>query len=178
MDGTRDQMYKSFTAIVSGLKPTDDFLFHFSGHGAMMEGQLFLVPNDFAGGSHQLVPINEWMKVLNNREGGRNILILDCCRSDSSDDTFKGRSISSTPLTGPSIPPAKRAEFYIMFACDPGDSAFESRELGYFTESLLEHLNKGEDLILLGQKVNKTLSEKSPKQRSWVQHSFRTTLCL
>ncbi len=77
-----------FSGILEGLKPSDEVLFFFGGHGVTnIEGTHCLVPMDarFEQGkckdSHRLVSI-EWVKRSLTRNGAIVMVFIDACRND------------------------------------------------------------------------------------------------
>ena len=76
------------------IQPGSIVLFYFSGHGAEHDGVTYLLP--LGMDSHadddledEAVSLNYVLKVLNNQTDTVNLLLLDCCRANDLDPTFK-----------------------------------------------------------------------------------------
>jgi len=117
-----------------------------------------------------------------------NILVLDCCRANRSDDTFKGGELSrgneeedrAPGISSVRLPTS--GQFFVAYPSDPGTVAFEHRQErnGYFTGLLLPLLRvPGLRLTEIFLSVNHQLLIKSNnRQRSWQNMSLRTDITL
>eukprot|EP00937_MAST-01D_sp_MAST-1D-sp2_P002440 g2440.t1 len=89
------------------------------------------------------VSLNRVMKELNR--GARNtinILLLDCCRENELDDTFKGTKSAagaSKGGLGKGFGTPQDSQFFIGLACDPGAVAWADKDArnSHFTAALL-----------------------------------------
>ena len=110
-------------------------LFYFSGHGAEYDGVHYLLPLEMmdiepASFADEAVSLNRVMASFN--KGARdtiNIMLLDCCRENKDDETFKGLPKGATwSGTGKgrmskTFETPQDSQFFIGLACDPGSAA-------------------------------------------------------
>ena len=168
------EMHDTFENISRDLSSEDVFLLYFSGHGYMSEGKNYLIPGQCEHKSNH-VCLEGMIKRLGQRNGGKNIFILDCCRVDPTDDTYKGDVSYQSEIKSLDFPIEKKAEFFFMFASDPGQVAYENSTFGgYYTLALLQYINQGEEIYHAAVKTGQSVKLSKPNQRTWVQSSFRS----
>ncbi|CAF1346886.1 unnamed protein product [Rotaria sordida] len=122
-----------------------------------------------------------------NRSGNNllNIIILDACRADEANDTWKTKASNEesclTPAFGKALTSHIRvpndSQFALIFSSDPGTVSFDGRPGGnsFFTSALLNHFTTSK-LALDGMMMEvriEMLLESSNKQRPWL-HSCLT----
>ena len=173
------------------IKPGSLVLFFFSGHGVEHEGVSYLLPLGMASNSEEDLPeeavsVDSVMRAFSNFPAAVNVLLLDCCRENELNTTFKkskglvdtgakgfGKNIRSTH---------RNAEFLVGLACDPGTVALPNKDArnSRYTAALLRHLPAaGRHLLLSMQKVNKDVFEGTQKkQRPWVNHCLMQDVVL
>ncbi|NEP80070.1 MAG: hypothetical protein F6K39_19035 [Okeania sp. SIO3B3] len=74
-------VYEQLSHIVSSCNSDDTFICHFSGHGYLVKGSLFLLWNDSDRNNvpHTALSIARIMETLNHCKAENRLLILDCC---------------------------------------------------------------------------------------------------
>ncbi len=182
---TLAEMKSALTTFVDSLEADDVAFIHFSGHGADRHHVGYLMPSDFPGGSNfdkSAISTNSTMKRFEDRKlrGLRVIMLLDCCRHDAQNTTFKAqRSMNDEAQQRPPSPVAAEADaavyagvtpYFIMYACDPGQVAYETglQRQGDFTSCVLQFLTL--PALTLGEIYNRAaeeLTKKGRKQCSW-----------
>lgn len=120
-------------------------LFYFSGHGAQLNGENFVIPH----GAHlefredlssAAFPVSSLVSRLNSAQNGPNLIFLDACRdcpleSRSGDSGIRARSGAMRGLAQMS-----GSGLLIGFAADSGKVALDSGEGSHYTNALLYHL--------------------------------------
>lgn len=166
-------MTDAITAFIASLEPGDLVFIFFSGHGAETEGNTYLLPTDFKNGAyqHDAVGLNSILRDLNRKDCNlTSIIVLDCCRAEDDNVTFKGRG-RPAGSTQRSVRLPATGTFFVVFSSDPGTAAHENRHErnGWFTECLLRYLPEaGLQLEQIFKKTRKALRIKSQgQQRSW-----------
>ena len=188
LDATKEQMASALRSFIASLRRGDIVFLYFSGHGEESAGSTYLIPSDFGPGvlRDDAVNLNHIMSELNKKNCHlTNIIVLDCCRADDDDATWKGGSKgASKGLIAESVMDCvergdslcvrlpSSGQFFIAYSSDPGTVSFEShRERnGWFTGCLLAHLlTPGLSLFKVLNLTADALSKKSRgKQRAWV----------
>jgi len=152
----------------------------FSGHGAEYEGVNYLLPlgmdsnaeEDYA---EEAVSVDLIMQTLHKFTSVVIVILLDCCRENDHNTTFKG---AKSPGDGGTKglcknfrSSNKNAEFFVGLACDPGTVALpdEEERNSKYTSALLQHLPvPGRTLEESMKEVAKEVFEKTRrKQRPW-----------
>jgi len=123
-------------------------LFYFSGHGAQLDGENYLVPHraelrfreDLAEAAY---PVSEVTERFAEAGNGTNLLFLDACRDcplDPRPETEGGRPRSrAAPLQG--LAQLSGSGLLVGFAADSGKVAFDSGAGSHYTNALLDHLH-------------------------------------
>ena len=158
-------MDEALNSFVSGLTNSDEAVFYYSGHGANVQGENFLIPvgrtfNDQEELKYYAFNCNLAMERL--QRARISVMVLDACR----DNPFKGVRSSSKGLANMQ---AKAGSQYIIFATEQGQTAADgSGNHSPFTESFVSYLDeplKIEDLMkLVTQDVK---SKTSSRQIPW-----------
>ncbi|CAF3780472.1 unnamed protein product [Rotaria sp. Silwood1] len=117
-----------------------------------------------------------------NRSGNNllNIIILDACRADKANDTWKMKATNEEPCLTPAFGKAltshvrmpNESQFALIFSSDPGTVSFGSEigENSFFTSALLNHLEKTNLRLedVMGEVTKEILKKSSKKQRPWL----------
>jgi uncharacterized caspase-like protein len=156
-------------------------IFYYSGHGAQVEGQNYLVPIDNRRirsekdlkeyAVHADQEISGMMKLAN---AGMNIITLDACR----DNPYAGSSKSLTRGLA-QMPPQvkKRGSLLVAFATAPGKTASDAGpgNHGAYTYYLLDVLNKAQPTTLIDKAFSQVrdLVKQKTKQEPWLQTSLK-----
>lgn len=217
LNRTKEQMQSIIDEFIATLIDGDLVVIFFAGHGEEENNGLYLLPTDYnpapkppvVGDTevyHTLtsgaVSLNWIMMSLNNaRSGLVNIIILDCCRENVNDQTFRNRVLAdsdgcarsmgdsdyrprgdgtdeSTSPSSATPPNDGDGQFFIAYASDPGLQAMEVRQQrnGIFTSALLTQLRaKPEQAIHdVMIEVNEAVYTRTKgKQRPWVNNTIR-----
>jgi uncharacterized caspase-like protein len=125
--------------------------------------------------------LNELLKDLNNSGNDLlNIIILDACRADKDNPTWKMKTISEdecrTPAFGKALTANVRtptkSQFALIFSSDPGTVSFagESATNSFFTSALLNHLSKPNLRLedMMAQVTQEILAKSTMRQRPWL----------
>jgi hypothetical protein len=176
-------------------------VFFFSGHGAEHEGVNYLLPLGMEESTSaedyedHAVPLDSILKKLRKGTNAEcnivNVILLDCCRENSINETFKntkglgdegtkgfGKSLEENGLRSTS----SNAEFLIGLACDPGTAALanDGARNSRYTEALLRHLPEaGRQLEESMKAVSIDVFEKTlRKQRPWKNDCLHQSVVL
>jgi uncharacterized caspase-like protein len=191
LDTSHRQMTDGIRDFIATLQPNDMVFLYFSGHGEESHGRTYLLPTDFGSGSlrDHAVSLNDVMQQLNRQNVNLfNIDVLDCCRANQADDTFKGDELSrgadeEALMKGiSSVRLPTSGQFFVAFSSDPGAVAFESKQdrNGLFTGCLLPLLREpGLRLTEIFFRANRQLQVKSSdRQRACQIISLHNDLVL
>mmetsp|Transcript_17090 Transcript_17090/g.53383 ORF Transcript_17090/g.53383 Transcript_17090/m.53383 type:complete len:403 (-) Transcript_17090:104-1312(-) len=162
--------------VATDIREGDLVFIYFSGHGMEHGGQNYLIPID-AVDEFDSVRLNDVLEQL-NRRGTFNIVMLDCCRDNDDDLTFKnnvtgGRARGVSGLSAMSLQAPQATQSCIGYACAPGTVAGEpgdegSHENGFFTHALLQYLDQGKEVVEMTRLVrNSTLRLTDGAQTPW-----------
>ncbi|HDN27073.1 MAG TPA: caspase family protein [Thioploca sp.] len=154
-------------------------LFYFSGHGAQVNGQNYLIPvnnNDIKEnnlGQHA-VSAQSVLAMMREVNTGMNLLILDACR----DDPYQGSQKSNTRGLARMTPPRGAL---IAFAAAPGQPALDGDgRNGLYTSHLLKALDNAEhkrieDVFM--EIRDPVYKQSNRRQEPWYQATMRTPFC-
>ena len=148
-DARDDKIIDKVENIMSELNSGDLFVFYFSGHGREFANTNYLV-GPTARANTELyqrgsVSLPELIAIT-NKEGVNRLFILDCCRSsilanrsgvysvDNSRDIALNAALKSD--NNSIVPPL------ILCSCSTGEQAFEGPVHGYFTDALLNSIER------------------------------------
>jgi len=170
-----------FESRLSASSLDDVGIFYFSGHGAQIKGQNYLLPIDNGKirseadlekyAVHADEEISGMMKVAN---AGMNIITLDACR----DNPYAGSSKNLTRGLAQTPPPVKkRGSLLIAFATAPGQTASDAGpgNHGAYTYYLLDVLNNVQSTTRIDKAFSKVrdLVKRETKQEPWLQTSLK-----
>ncbi|CAF2998329.1 unnamed protein product, partial [Rotaria sp. Silwood2] len=127
-------MERAISEFCTKIIDNDCTLMYFSGHGMEAEGINYLLPIEPRyDPTSNCIDLNAVLKGLNNcGKNLLNIIILDACRADKNNDTWKGKAInqqeSSKPAFGKAFTSNVRipvdSQFAIIFSSDSGTVSF------------------------------------------------------
>ena len=195
LDASRREMTSALRTFIASLQRGDIVFLHFSGHGAESAGTTYLMPSDFGDGllRYDAVNLNDVMRDFNRLNLDLIVIIvLDCCRANKDDGTWKGGSEGGL-IARSAIEWTERGDkdfvraptsgqFFIAYSSDPGTVAFESHDErnGWFTGCLLLHLpTPGLHIEQVFKKTNAALELKSKqRQRAWHSSSLKEDVIL
>lgn len=173
------EVVQAFEKRLSGT-PETVALFYFSGHGAQVDGQNFLLPvnnNDIKGEADlekQAVLAQNVLAMMKKTNTGMNLLVLDACRNNP----FEG-SIRSPDRGLARMAPPRGA--VIAFAAAPGQVASDGDgHYGLYTSHLLNALKNAahkriEDVFM--EIYDPVVKESGQAQEPWYQASLRKPFC-
>jgi len=173
-----DEAIREFERRLSNTPEDDVGIFYFSGHGAQVNGQNFLIPIDnrqikseaeLRQHAIHATKISEMMKVAN---AGMNIITLDACR----DNPYQGSEKTLTRGLA-RMPPTQRSSTVIAFATAPGKTASDEGpdgRHGVYTYYLLEALEKSHSTRIdqVFSEVRDVVKDQT-HQEPWLQMSLR-----
>ncbi|KAG2484078.1 hypothetical protein HYH03_017097 [Edaphochlamys debaryana] len=180
IDTPRRSVLAALQRLIGGMGNNDVVLVFFSGHGAERGGTNILCTVD-----GDTININsDILEPINHRANNAIVvLLLDCCRFNESDPTFKTRSAAGQQvLVQQMAERMQRAadshtrtfkgknQFLIGYGCDPGSVSVEKNHEGVFTSSLLKHIGRPRPIQLMALDVRRdVISEQT--QRCWFNDS-------
>jgi uncharacterized caspase-like protein len=156
-------------------------LFYFSGHGAQVGGENFLLPvnNGTIRGEKELkgmaVSAQNVLAMMKGVNPGVNLLVLDACR----DNPYRG---SEKTLTRGLARMESPSGSLVAFATAPGQVALDGHgSNGLYTSHLLDALENAkhkriEDVFIGVQ--GPVVDESGGRQEPWYQASFRKPFCI
>jgi tetratricopeptide (TPR) repeat protein len=147
------QINDQFDSFLKTIVPGDAALFYFSGHGAQLDGENYLIPTDFTLETAQQLPYRSFaasqvIKAFLDKGASVVIVILDACRDNPFLATKGIGGGGLAPMSGPSV--------LVAFAAAPGRQANDSPGLAnsLFTTYLLEGMKQpGQDIVLMFRDV-------------------------
>jgi hypothetical protein len=127
LDGTRISMLDGIRRFKSSLSPGSFVLVYYSGHGAQVDGENYLIPTDNGqiedsdAAKDQCIPLggsNGLLEKLGRSPAQLNLIILDACR----DDPFPAAT-KSQASKGLAVVARRGTGDYIAMAASPGQTA-------------------------------------------------------
>eukprot|EP00696_Hemimastix_kukwesjijk_P009196 gnl/Hemi2/21659_TR7218_c0_g1_i1.p1 gnl/Hemi2/21659_TR7218_c0_g1~~gnl/Hemi2/21659_TR7218_c0_g1_i1.p1 ORF type:complete len:504 (+),score=108.77 gnl/Hemi2/21659_TR7218_c0_g1_i1:84-1595(+) len=182
------QMKDQWDKFVGLVETGDVVVVYFSGHGMEQGGinYLLCVDADFPLDlSKHSVSFSYMQQNLNQKANTTNIIILDCCRENPLDKTFKSFTPGKkkTVSQGLAHPEARRegasAEFLFAYACDPGTVARADEDSespnSPFTASLLKKMTRPHRTVhdLLHRVTRDVHRNTGGQQVPWQSSNFR-----
>lgn len=135
----RRALESAIDAFVTSLNPVDEAVFYYSGHGAQIEGENFLIPVgkvlvDETDVKYDAVSANKATDKLSR--AALSIVILDACR----DNPYKGARSANRGLVPMNI---KSTGQYVIYSTASGQTASDggSSQLSPFTSAFVKHAN-------------------------------------
>ena len=146
LDGTRSAMLDGIRRFKTTLTPGAFVLLFYSGHGAQVDGENYLIPTDNGtiddadAAKDQCIPLggsNGLLEKLGRTPGQLNLIILDACRDDpfpaaTKSQGSKGLAVVARPVSGD----------YIAMAASPGQTASANPKgmNSLYTQELVQRL--------------------------------------
>ena len=146
LDGTRSAMLDGIRRFKTTLTPGAFVLLYYSGHGAQVDGENYLIPTDNGtiddadAAKDQCIPLggtNGLLEKLGRSSGQLNLIILDACRDDpfpaaTKSQGSKGLAVVARPVSGD----------YIAMAASPGQTASANSKgmNSLYTQALVQRL--------------------------------------
>lgn len=157
LDAGRRAMSKGISDMAGRIRPGDEALFYFAGHGVEVAGRNYLLPADAPAArpgdeaflTAESLAADDVLWTLQERGAAVTVMILDACR-DNPFPREGTRSAGSARGLAPIAPPEGS---FILFSAGAGQSALDSLGSGdgnqnsVFTRALLPLLARG-DLTL------------------------------
>ncbi|CAF1931260.1 unnamed protein product [Rotaria magnacalcarata] len=177
----------AFRDFCSKIKNNDCILIYFSGHGMEQNGKNYLVPIEkVCDPEFDCVCLDTMLKQL-NRCGDNilNVIILDACRADKDNNTWKTKGANAEECSEPAYGKAltsyvrlpTESQFALIFSSDPGTVSFGSKagENSFFTSALLNHLITPNLTLeeIMRNVQNEILEKSSKRQRPWLNSCLR-----
>jgi len=137
-DATREMIAAALATVGGKIRADDVALFYFSGHGAQVDGENFLVPVDFKSFTTEALRLgtiraNEVLKIFERARV--TILVLDACRVNPfSGDRIGGRGLAAMEARGSLIAFGAGSEQVALDGPRDGN--------GIFTSALLKELKE------------------------------------
>jgi hypothetical protein len=142
LNPTREALHAAVKEHCEGLdRDKRPGLFYFSGHGAQLNGENYLIPHlaELASTEDlrtQAFAVSDLTTPLATAGNGINLIFLDACRNNPLEFRARGKDLS--PLPG--LAEMKAPGLLIGFAADSGKVAFDHGEGSLYTNALLKHL--------------------------------------
>ncbi len=165
LDQSRSGMFSALRTFRDKLTPGCIALVYYSGHGAQVGGENYLIPVNNAGLekasdlTDEAMPLGRILDALGKSDGQLNLIILDACR----DNPFPGaKSLGGDK--GLAVVGRNVSGTLIAFAASPGEvaSSNPSGKNSLFTEELVKNLPKsGLRLEDVFQTTRKAVRERS-----------------
>ncbi|MGA2612258.1 MAG: caspase family protein [Spirochaetia bacterium] len=183
-DASRKAMEQAVRAFGNSLKNPDAIgMFYYSGHGAQVEGENYLIPadadiQDADELAYNAVDAESILAKMRSAGNKINIVVLDACR----DNPFPGSSRSAAK--GLAVVKVKVPESVIVYATDPGSTASDGTGRNSpFTKAFLENMDApGQDITEVMKRVtSRVQTDTDGKQTPWVStnltkdFSFKST---
>lgn len=142
LNPTREALHAAVKEHCEGLdRDKRPGLFYFSGHGAQLNGENYLIPHlaELASTEDlrtQAFAVSDLTTPLATAGNGINLIFLDACRNNPLEFRARGKDLS--PLPG--LAEMKAPGLLIGFAADSGKVAFDHGEGSLYTNALLKHI--------------------------------------
>ena len=171
----RKEIPATLRAFRSQIKPGDDVLFFYAGHGLQVKGVNYLPAVDADISSEDEVDmeslsLNKLLELLDESKAAVKLVFLDACRNNPYARSFRSadRGLSRIGNTAPS-------GTIISFATKPGSVAADgSGKNGLYTEQLLKHIAIANTPIelMLKNVVRDVKQASSGQQEPWMEGSL------
>jgi uncharacterized caspase-like protein len=171
----RDQIGRILTGFSGRIKPGDEVVVFYAGHGVQIKGINYLPAVDAKIESEEDVPLNSLnlnalMDRIDESKAGLKLLFLDACRNNPYARSF--RSLDRGLARVSNAPSGT----LIHFATRPGSVADDGRGAnGLYTTHLLKHIDTpGLPVELMLKRVAASVAEETKgQQEPWIEGSIR-----
>jgi uncharacterized caspase-like protein len=171
----RDQIGRLLTGFSARIKPGDEVVVFYAGHGVQIKGINYLPAVDAKIESEEDVPLNSLnlnalMDRIDESKAGLKLLFLDACRNNPYARSF--RSLDRGLARVSNAPSGT----LIHFATRPGSVADDGRGAnGLYTTQLLRHIDTpGLPVELMLKRVAASVAEETKgQQEPWIEGSIR-----
>jgi uncharacterized caspase-like protein len=153
-NGSRAQMKDAVSQFARKLNSNTLGLFYFSGHGARVNGEEYLLASNFQGAKSKVdfkegaLVVTEVTNAMQQAGSPEKLLILDACRNNPLDagGSEKGAKAIGIAFGAKDVTGAVKSQgtsdgFLIVYATAAGQEAKESEGLSFYTKHLLPFLD-------------------------------------
>jgi len=148
-DATRANMLRALDALRTAMGQHDLAVVHFAGHGAMVDGELFLLPHevdarDAVAIRTTALPVSDMRReLLKISERGRVLVLLDACYSGAASADGRAETVESARLTQA----LAAANITVLTSSSADQTSREDAawQNGAFTKAVLEALGSDAD---------------------------------
>jgi formylglycine-generating enzyme required for sulfatase activity len=169
------QIGSTLNAFRSKIKPGDEVLFFYAGHGLQVKGVNYLPAVDAEIGSEDDVPqqsinVANLLELLDESKAGVKLIFLDACRNNPFSRGFRS---TSTGLSKVGNAPSGTL---ISFATRPGSVAADGTgSNGLYTEQLLHYIATPNVQVelMLKEVARDVESHSQSKQEPWIEGSIK-----
>jgi hypothetical protein len=148
-EATKAGIYDALATMHAGMQPGDVAVVHFSGHGALVGGALYLLPHEVDAQTEARVKassieIGEFRaELLRLAERGRVLVLLDACRSGAITEDGADAAVDASQLRAA----LAAANVTVLTSSSGQENSIEHEKWqnGAFTEAFLEALGQGAD---------------------------------
>ncbi len=114
VNANREDMLKAVRTFKERLRPDDEGVFYYAGHGVAFKSENFLLPTDISGNTEdqlrdRAIPLQRVLDDLNGQQVRFALAIIDACRNNPF--TANGRSFSNSGLS-PALPATGQMVIY------------------------------------------------------------------
>jgi hypothetical protein len=170
LDTTRERLVRTLSEFASKSLGSDVNILFYAGHGVQVEGINYIVPTDLQaeGVTPGYLKLNavSLNAVLDHLPAKTRLVFLDACR-----DNPVSRSLLATRSAGGVglAPVSTTSGTLIAYATKDGSTAEDGRgRHSPYTEALLEHLDKQQDIaVVLRQVRQSVMRSTSNRQEPW-----------
>jgi len=169
-DCTKRQIQEAVEEFAEKLNEENVGLFYYSGHGAQIQGENYLIPithnmkreSDI---EYEAVSANRILKMMEQSETLANIIILDACRNNPFGKNFR---MKNKNVLKQGLAEMRANGSIVVYATDAGSVASDNpgERNGLFTKYLLKNIPSGESLLDILTNVNRDVYIESKKQQS------------
>jgi uncharacterized caspase-like protein len=147
----------------------------------VLQGKNYLIPID--GGEdpeYDCVCLDDILRRLNQEaENLFYIIILDACRADENNPTWKTKDPKADPLPAfgkalsSHVRMPKNSQYALIFSSDPGTVSFANDTTSgnsFFTAALLNHINRDKMVLeqMMKQVIREIREKTADRQRPWI----------
>ena len=171
----RQQIGRTVTAFASSIKPGDEVVVFYAGHGVQVKGVNYLPAVDADIQSEEDVPLNSLnlntlMERLDEAKAGLKLFFLDACRNNPYARSFRSGDRGLARVS------AAPSGTLIHFATRPGSVAADgSGANGLYTSLLLRHIDTPNTPVetMLKRVAAAVEAESKGQQEPWTEGSIR-----